>query len=89
MSEVEAEIAVAGAKFRLTVVALRFGMQEPDVSEQRPPPPRFLDVKWEELENPYKEAVIAIGQALGVEVLEKSLNELIPSVLKESTKTRF
>ncbi len=77
LSTAEPKILAALGKFRLTAIALRFRMQEPNMPEQSRPPPGFLDMKWEDFENSYKEAVKAIGQALGVEVMEKSLEEVI------------
>jgi len=52
-------------------------MQESDMPIQSRPPPGFMDVKWDDLEKSYKEAVKAIGTAMGVEVTEKSLEEVI------------
>ncbi len=77
LSTAEPKILAALGTFRLTAFAIRFRMQELDMPPQSRPPPGFIDVKWEDLEKSYKEAVKAIGRALGVEILEKSLEETI------------
>ncbi len=77
LSTVESKILATLATFKRTAFALRFRMQEAGMPEQSRPPPGFMEVKWEDLENSYKMAVKAIGEALGVKVMEKSLEELI------------
>ena len=52
-------------------------MQESGVPEQSRPPPGFMDVPWLDFENSYKDAVLAIAEALGVSIMEKGLEELI------------
>ncbi|TMI13471.1 hypothetical protein E6H33_09950 [Candidatus Bathyarchaeota archaeon] len=77
LSSAQPRILAALGKFRLTAFAIRFGMQESGVPEQSRPPPGFMDVPWLDFENSYKDAVLAIAEALGVSIMEKGLEELI------------
>jgi hypothetical protein len=77
LSNAQSKILAALGKFRLTAFAIRFKMQETGIPEQSRPPRGFMDVPWQDFENSYKDAVLAIAEALGVSIMEKGLKDLI------------
>jgi hypothetical protein len=69
------ELRGALSTFRLTRNSIASRMSQ----QGSPPQPEFVNVSYEDLMRSFLDAVKAIGQAKGVEVLEKSLKEIIPA----------